>query len=416
MVKIFRNYEIKVITFFIIVAFLVFSVLGLFTVNKFLEDISNNYAKQNIALVGAILDSNQNLESEIIPIITKGDTEKFYKSGETILKKYYYTNSLSVMKNPLIKNRYKSFSVVLFIVWAILLIVVLFIVIKGITPLYKNLSLLGKFADGMVEGDFRNKMVYLNEGELSIFYNKFTDMGERLESALNQLKEERENLKNIISDISHQLKTPLAALIAYNDILKNQGSMTMEDTNTFIELSSDQLDRMEWLITTLLKYARLEGNVVQYNKTLKPLKDTVESAIEPLMVKALEKDQKIVIDTKGEGIYFHDKKWIAEALSNIIKNAIEHTGENGKINISLEETPLSITITIKDNGEGIEKSELRKIFKRFYKGQNSLNPTSIGIGLSLSKKIIESHSGSIVVDSEVGRGSKFLVTFLKSAI
>ena len=98
---------------------------------------------------------------------------------------------------------------------------------------------------------------------------------------------------------------------------------------------------------------------------------------------------------------------------NIIKNAIEHTDINGKIKIMLEETPMSISITISDNGEGIEKSDIKNIFKRFYKGKNSINPKSIGIGLSLSKKIIEAHGGSIAVESEIGKGTNFTITLLK---
>ena len=99
-----------------------------------------------------------------------------------------------------------------------------------------------------------------------------------------------------------------------------------------------------------------------------------------------------------------------------MKNAIEHTNNNGEIKINLDETPLSLTITISDNGEGIEKSELKNIFKRFYKGKNSINPKSIGIGLSLSKKIIEANGGSITVESELGNGTIFSIIFLKGII
>ena len=265
----------------------------------------------------------------------------------------------------------------------------------------------------MVEGKFNNKQLALNEGELSVFYNKFIDMGERLEGALNDLKAEKVNLKNIINDISHQLKTPLSALITYNDILKNHNKMDSETRTKFIDSTSDQLDRMDWLITTLLKYARIESNAINYNKSLHSLKDTINYCMQPLKVKADKMKQNIILDFKGEGLYFHDEKWIGEAFSNIIKNSIEHTALGGNIKVCLEETPLSVTVTISDNGEGIEKKDLKNIFKRFYKGKNSLNPKSIGIGLSLSKKIIEAHNGSIVAESEVLVGTSFYITFLK---
>ena len=226
----------------------------------------------------------------------------------------------------------------------------------------------------MVEGNFNSNELKFEEGDFYVFYNKFTHMGERLESALKDLQDEKINLKDIINDISHQLKTPLSALIAYNDILKNHENMDVETKSKFIEMTSEQLDRMDWLITTLLKYARIESNAVSYNKEMIPLSESIRYAIAPLKLSADNKNQNIELDINSEGYYFHDKKWIAESLSNIIKNAIEHTDINGKIKITLEETPMSISITISDNGEGIEKTELKNIFKRFYKGKNSINP------------------------------------------
>ena len=276
--------------------------------------------------------------------------------------------------------------------------------------------MLGERADEMVEGNFNFSKFKFEEGDFYVFYNKFTHMGERLENALNDLKNEKINLKDIINDISHQLKTPLSALIAYNDILKNHENMDVETKSKFIEMTSEQLDRMDWLITTLLKYARIESNAVSYNKEMIPLSESIRYAIAPLKLSADNKNQNIELDINSEGYYFHDKKWIAESLSNIIKNAIEHTDINGKIKITLEETPMSISITISDNGEGIEKTELKNIFKRFYKGKNSINPKSIGIGLSLSKKIIEAHGGSITAESDLGKGTSFNIIFLKVII
>ena len=381
--------------------------------NNWFNNISSRYGEQNVALVGAILEQNPELEEKIIPIITKGEYGKYYDAGKVVMDKYYYNDNILPYKNAVIKNEYDNFKKIWIgfvgIVWAILLTLFIYI----IKPIFKNLNTLGQIADNMVEGKFNNKQLALNEGELAVFYNKFIDMGERLEGALSDLKAEKVNLKNIINDISHQLKTPLSALITYNDILKNHNNMDSETRTKFIDSTSDQLDRMDWLITTLLKYARIESNAINYNKSLHSLKDTINYCMQPLKVKADEMKQNIILDFKGEGLYFHDEKWIGEAFSNIIKNSIEHTALGGSIKVCLEETPLSVTVTISDNGEGIEKKELKNIFKRFYKGKNSLNPKSIGIGLSLTKKIIEAHNGSIVAESEVLVGTTFYITFLK---
>lgn len=411
-----KNREVKNIIITAIISFFIFTLVSISLLNNWFNNISSRYADQNIALVGAILDENPELEEKIIPIVTKGEIDSYYTSGKIIMDKYYYNGNIMPYKNAIIKTEYSNFKMIwisfLAIVWSGLL----FLFINIIKPILKKINTLGQIADNMVEGNFNNVSLKLNEGELAIFYNKFMDMGERLKSAVNDLQNEKVNLKNIINDISHQLKTPLSALIAYNDILKNHNNMDTETRTRFIELTSEQLDRMDWLITTLLKYARIESDAINYNKSLLSLKDTINYCMQPLKVKAEEMEQNIILDFKGDCLYFHDEKWIGEAFSNIIKNSIEHTALGGKIKISLEETPLSVTVTISDNGEGIEKKDLKNIFKRFYKGKNSLNPKSIGIGLSLSKKIIEAHNGNIVVESEVRVGTTFYITFLKVVV
>lgn len=414
--KLLRNNEIKRIIGICIISCLIFLGVSFVFLEGWLNEINHRYIEQNTALVGAILEKNPELEEGIISIITKGDIQEYYNIGSEILNKYNYNESMESIKNPLLTGWYGKFKLIWIIMWISLFLMLITVIIKAISPLFCKISKLSKKTEDMLEGKFSDIDIEFEEGDFSVFYNKFTDMGIRLENSLNQLKEEKVNLKDIINDISHQLKTPLAALVTYNDILKNYEKMDSETVERFIELSSEQLDRMEWLITTLLKYARVESNVVEYNKNLESLEETINFSSNSLMIMAKDKKQNIIINCKSECIYNHDSKWIAEAISNVIKNAIEHTAEEGEIEILLNETALSITILIKDNGEGIEKSELKNIFKRFYKGQNSLNPTSIGIGLSLSKKIVEAHGGSISVESEVGKGTTFEITFLKAVI
>ena len=414
--RLFKNKEAKLIVITSFITFLVFLVVFIFVTYSWFNDINKKYINQNIALVAAIIENNPELEEEIVPIITKGNINKYYSSENNILDKYYYNENLNSIKNPILKDSYSNFKLTIILLWGVFFLVVIVLILKIISPIFNNIKKLGERADEMVEGNFNSNEIKFEEGDFYVFYNKFTHMGERLESALKDLQDEKINLKDIINDISHQLKTPLSALIAYNDILKNHENMDVETKSKFIEMTSEQLDRMDWLITTLLKYARIESNAVSYNKEMIPLSESIRYAIAPLKLSADNKNQNIELDINSEGYYFHDKKWIAESLSNIIKNAIEHTDINGKIKITLEETPMSISITISDNGEGIEKSELKNIFKRFYKGKNSINPKSIGIGLSLSKKIIEAHGGSITAESDLGKGTSFNIIFLKVII
>lgn len=411
--RLLKNKEVKLIIITSLITFLVFLTAFIFITYNWFNDINKKYIDQNTALVGVIIENNPEIEEEIVPIITKGNINEYYELGNNILDKYYYNESLNPIKNPILKDSYSNLKLTIILLWILFFIVAMILILKIISPIFNNIKKLGERADEMVEGNFNSTELKFEEGDFYVFYNKFIHMGERLENALKDLKDEKINLKDIINDISHQLKTPLSALIAYNDILKNHENMDIETKSKFIEMTSEQLDRMDWLITTLLKYARIESNAVSYNKEMIPISESIRYAIEPLKVSANNKKQSIELDFNSEGYYFHDKKWIAESLSNIIKNAIEHTDINGKIKITLEETPMSISITISDNGEGIEKSELKNIFKRFYKGKNSINPKSIGIGLSLSKKIIEAHGGSITAESELGKGTNFNIILLK---
>ncbi|MBB6697187.1 ATP-binding protein [Clostridium algidicarnis] len=221
--------------------------------------------------------------------------------------------------------------------------------------------------------------------------------------------------KNIISDISHQLKTPLFSLVMFNDLMKEE-DVSKEDRKRFLILSDEQLKRMEWLIINLLKIGRLEAGVINFKTSNNSLKLTIDKALTGLLGSSKEKHQNIILKGSDEIYFNHDMEWTAEAISNIVKNSIEHTKEGGTIVIETEETPLSVSIMIIDNGVGIPKELFGRIFERFYKGENSVNPTSIGIGLYLGKYIIESQNGSIRVESEVNRGSKFTITFLKTVI
>lgn len=381
-----------------------------------LKVINNKIIEENSIIISKINAVDKNLVKDIIPVITGKEniSEEGIKEGREVLSLYSYGNDLSYKYNPLIGNISYKYIIYIIVVALITLITVLIGVIYLINPLFKEIRYLTYRAENIVENKTINKeKTYRYKGSLEKFILKFGMMEERIYNNIGLLKEEKLNLKNIINDISHQLKTPLMALSMYNEILKDHREMESEDVDNFINLSKEQLERMEWLVKTLLKYARLESNVVDYNKENLLLNNTIEESINPLLVKATDKNQSLTFKAENEVYLQHDRKWIAEALSNIIKNAIEHTKEGGKIEVGLQETPITVRVWIKDNGEGIEENEIKKIFNRFHKGQNSLNPTSIGIGLCLSKSIVKAHNGDITVESKLGEGSTFYLTFIK---
>ena len=188
--------------------------------------------------------------------------------------------------------------------------------------------------------------------------------------------------------------------------------MDVDELDKFNLATKGQLSRIDFLVKTLLKYARLESNVVRYNKEVQSINNTIKECVDTLSAKARSKNVEINIIEKNEILLNHDRAWLEEAFINIIKNGIEHSRENSRIDISIIESDIFTRIEIRDYGKGISEYDISKIFNRFHKGSNNVNPESIGIGLSLSKKIIEGNNGSITVRSKVNEGSNFIITFL----
>lgn len=410
----FKNPEIKSITFKFIILGIIFMSLCVVTIQKEISSLNKNYIIQNTIIAGNILSDHPEMEKEIVSALTLKNMDNF-KLGEKILDKYSYEKDLDIYKNPVMYDFLYKVLCKFILEISIFLIIVYLTVFGGFKGFYKKAEKFSKASEDIIEGKFQNFKNVNKEGDLAILTYHFNLMANSQRDVLLRLKKEKIFLKNIISDISHQLKTPLSSLIMFNEIMKNQ-NIPKEDRDNFLKLSDEQLRRMEWLIVNLLKVGRLEAGVVQFRIINNPLYITINKSLIGLIEKSKEKQQKIIIKGNKDIYFKHDAEWTAEALSNIIKNCIEHTDVNGQILISYEETPISTSIKIKDNGEGIPKERIGRIFQRFYKGENSTNPCSIGIGLALSKTIIESQNGSISVKSEEGKGTEFSIIFLKTII
>ncbi|HBI04086.1 MAG TPA: sensor histidine kinase, partial [Paenibacillaceae bacterium] len=214
------------------------------------------------------------------------------------------------------------------------------------------------------------------------------------------------------SDISHQLKTPLSALILNHDILLTR-KLSQEQSQTFLLSNQNQLNRIQWLIQNLLKLAKIDADAVELELEEDSLNETIEEAIEILESKARE--EKVTIDFRQTCpvLMKHDRLWLQEALINVIKNGIEHSEEGDVVTVELEENPIFTRIIVRDQGDGIEEKDLTNIFNRFYKVKNKKKNDSVGIGLSMAKSIIEKHKGYIEAKSKGHEGTIFLITFIK---
>lgn len=222
-----------------------------------------------------------------------------------------------------------------------------------------------------------------------------------------QMETERNEIKALVSDIAHQLKTPLTNLKIYGEFFKDE-SLTVEERKEFSEIMTISLDRLTFLVESMIKMSRLEGNVINLRIEKNYLNDTVILAISQVQKKAREKNINIEFIQIDKVEIIHDKNWISEAIFNILENGVKYTKENGEIKVTIQSYEMFVRIDIEDNGIGIKEEEIPKIFMRFYRGNNVGSTEGIGIGLYLTRTIISKHGGYIQVSSNKN-GSIFSV-------
>lgn len=249
------------------------------------------------------------------------------------------------------------------------------------------------------------------EGELNKLFHKINSLASTLNAhAENELKS-KEFLKNTISDISHQLKTPLTALNIYNGILQDE-SENLPAIQEFAQLSEQELDRIETLVQNLLKITKLDAGTIVIDKKMENISEIMESVKRQFSFRAEKEGKEISLSGNRNVDLLCDRNWLIEAIDNIVKNALDHTEKGDCISIKWECFASVVQIIIKDNGSGIHPEDLYHIFKRFYRSRYSKDTQGIGLGLPLAKAIIEAHNGTVEVNSELGMGTSFIINFL----
>lgn len=413
---ILKNPELRSVVIKMGLLQLILAILIVFLINNELVSLNNRIIDENASLVGNILSEYPQMEDNLVGYITKGAQKEEIAKGRQVLKAYGYDKNMPLSYQTIFHNSNITMPIKVVILLFLFFIPIFLLLLFEYSKIYKKVKKIAFSADKVVEGDFSVIMKENLEGEFGKLSHSFSIMAERLKLSLEKLKEDKMFLKNIISDISHQLKTPLASLIILNDNLLQDKNMKEEVRLEFINRSKAQLDRIEWLVENLLKMARLEADAVDFRHEKTELVVPVQNSVASLRNLWEGKRQEVKIHSEEKAFFNGDEEWLEEALVNIIKNCIEHTGIGGKIDIALKETALFSKIVIKDNGEGIEPKDLPHIFERFYSGNKSAKTKSVGIGLSLSKLIIEKQGGTITAHSVKGEGTQFDITFLKSVV
>ncbi|MBW9169638.1 HAMP domain-containing histidine kinase [Clostridium estertheticum] len=412
MKKYFINSELKISTVTLLFIMTLFLIITSLSLKLHHDNLKNDYIKNLGAIAERVVQKDPKMEKEIIPLITKEVSEEEATRGKTFLKEYGLTEDLEDQLFPyvsttIIKNNYSI--ILIFGFMASILFVLNYF---QYSFFYKRIRQLTIAAKNVVEGEYDISINENLEGDFSKLAISFNSMRGIIKSNLSELQEEKKFLVDLLSDISHQLKTPLSSVILYNDIMVTK-ELTHEQNELFLLNNQNQLEKMNRLIKNLLKLAKLDAKAIEIVKEEQSLNGTLHDSIEALESRAIEGQVKIIFNEKEEIEFNHDVLWLQEAFINIIKNGIEHTPLGGSIKLTLMENPLYTRVTIEDTGEGMTEVDLPNIFKRFYKAKTAKRSDSIGIGLSLSKSIIEAHNGIIEVRSKVNIGTKFIITFIK---
>lgn len=279
---------------------------------------------------------------------------------------------------------------------------------------YQQLDLLSAYLRRIANGDFQLDIRDNSEGELSILKNEIYCVTVTLYEQARLLQADKLFLSDTLSDISHQLKTPLTSMSVMADLLADQ-DLPLDKRMEFTKNLRQQLERLLWLVSSLLKISKMDANAIILKKESVRVKDLIDQAVSHLLIPLDIKDQKLVLEGDDRVCFNGDFHWSREALANIIKNSIEHTPMSGEIRIEYSETPIYTMIRIIDTGEGIAREDIPFLFDRFYKASNA-SKDSVGIGLAMSKAIVEKQGGSIEVQSEIGKGSCFIMKFYKGIV
>ena len=421
--------------------FLAFFISVLSVESVLFEKITEDRYKHDAAVVGYLLEKYPQ-DREIIVKSVIGDNNKYIESGANTLAKYGYTSKTSDLIDKS-ENKVKMMIIFFVFLFAVFSIIILVIAIKAMgyvlkifESMYYKMKNIFNTVDNIKHSNTLNKNDNKTDNALqeresiendSVDLNKYNEnllcrinmISEKAERNMRinmrKIENEKENVKSLVTDISHQLKTPLANVELYNTLLAEEG-ISDEERLEFLETEGIAIEKLKMLIDSLINISRLEADMISIDKKEENLKECIESAISSVKADAAKKNITIKNEIKEDCILAIDRKWTTEAIFNLLDNAVKYTAPNGKINLSLDNGINYFALNIEDNGIGIDSSEYNDIFKRFYRSRNDIvqNEKGSGVGLYLVRKIMNLQDGNVMVSSEKGKGSTFTLYFSKS--
>lgn len=399
-----KNNKIKILSVIIFTIFYITILLfSNFTMLKKYNE-NNNILLNNI--INNVLEKYPKFkEEDILNNLNNNSNINFSKKYGIDL-----TKDTMVVKNRKIVKELVYFDIFLTILFISLM---LFFLNQFKKSENKDLEVIIDYLEKINKHNYELKIEENEEGNLSILKNEIYKTAVFLNEQASKSQEEKEKLKVFLSDISHQLKTPLTSINLMIDNILDNNNLSLEEKRKILFQIKHKIKHINSLILILLKLAKFDSNTIVFKRQNNDLLTIINEASMNVSALADLKNIEININSNDNINIYCDYKWEVEALTNIIKNCIEYSLENSKIDIFINNNNLYTKLTIKDYGKGMDKEEIKNIFKRFYKGNNSFND-SIGIGLSLAKNIIEKDNGLISVKSKKNNGTEFIIKYFKN--
>ena len=399
--KIELKKTLKIVFLFILILISLFEVVNLFEYRKY----THEYNQKIESVISNVIEKYPNAdEDELVEILSD-----YSKESSNILEKY----GIDLKKDSAILKNQKYFAY--FNVAQLIVILVLSTGIIVIFIMYnynknKKLDEITSYIEKINNGNYRLDIDDNTEDELSILKNEVYKTTVMLREIAQNSQKDKANLKDALSDISHQLKTPLTSMNIMIDNILDDPNMDKNMRTEFLKDIKKEVFNISFLVNSLLKLSKLDADSVQFINKLENIEDILKKSVENVAAICDLKNIKIEVYGKENCNINCDLRWQVEAITNILKNCAEHSPIGSSIEISYLKNKLYTQINIQDHGIGIDKEDLPHIFERFYKGKNSLED-SVGIGLALSKSIIEKDNGYVNVESQVGRGTKFTIKY-----
>ena len=365
--------------------------------------VNKNYNNKIVNIISTIKEKYPEIKDDEIFDIIKNNVKI-----NTFNRYSFDLDGIVLIKEN--KTIFVSYFIILLFIYLIICLVYLTIIINNDKRKEKEINEVIKIIEEINNKNYSFKTKDINEEDLSLLKNEIYKTTIMLNEISEISKKDKKELEESLEDISHQLKTPLTSILIMIDTLLDDEDMDQNTREDFLRNMKREVMNINFLVKSILKLSRLDTNTVKFISKKESVKEIINEAI--LNVSLLSDLKNVKIETNlSDSFIICDYKWQIEALTNILKNSIEHSYENNKVLIESSENNAYVKIIIKDFGTGIAKEDINHIFERFYKGKDS-DYDSIGIGLALSKSIIEKQNGKISVESS-DDGTTFTIKYFK---